>query len=798
MALTAAQLAVKVGADIADLEKGLKQASGSVKGFASTGKTDLAGLGGAMQALSPQASMLGQAMRYGVAGGALYMGVQVAGATFELAKMGARIEDTENAFNRFFGSTGASLDNLRAATKGALSDSELMLRANQAYMLQVATSSDEMARIWAVAIGRGEKLGKTALESIDAVNIGIGRNSPQFLDNIAIVGLGEASYARYAAKLGVTADSLTELQKKQAVAADIMAMGTEGAGGATVAYARLGAALNNLKDDAAKALNEGFAPLALGIAQTLEAAREFEISPLNNMVVATQQSGAQVGPSMLQEGQDIDDYYQAQINAAQATEENRQALLSYLPTLGEVNGQYIDGVASLARYQTGLREVTTGSAQYIDRLSQGSTAGREFAATLEEITAVNQKAFDDSRMWEYNRQLREIAPSLDVAVSGVERLDVASAQLEATQWQMGVAFDSWVQSLPGQIMQVVSAIQQMRQEIVLVGDRVRGQLASMVVEGLINETQMLAFLADYRRRRAEIAPLEFVNPEEFANQMALLDAWVNKFYGDIRTGYSDAASASKRAWDQMQADAEKAAAAMRSDIEGIFQPTQGTDFTNQLDQMGMHIDTWDENARRVADIANRGMDSPWAKMFVPPADVIAQGDQAVKAWAVNWQKSFYAGMMPEQITWQSVVDAYKTQLTNRANWAQIYKDAEQVIRDQGLVFDQALLQNTLSGATGGATGAGAGAGTALTAGMPAAFNANPISAMIKTAFDADMKKQGADTLKMIGMSVGTTLVGGIKQSLTDANFLRILADAVAPGVYERIQQNESRKPGGAQ
>jgi len=244
----------------------------------------------------------------------------------------------------------------------------------------------------------------------------------------------------------------------------------------------------------------------------------------------------------------------------------------------------------------------------------------------------------------------------------------------------------------------------------------------------------------------------------------------------------------------MEAATRRASDEIKSNLSTIFQPTQGADFTSQLDQLGFHVDTWDEKARRMADIANRGMESPWAKIMVPPPDVVAQGDNAVKAWAVNWQKQFYAGMMPGEIGWQAVVDRYKELVTNKANWEAIFKQAEQAIRDQGLTFNQDLFNQAVSGATGGAVGPGVGVADAITAGMPSAFKNNPVSSMIKAGFDEDMAGQGKEVLRLIGFSASAIIAGAMGEGFKNANFLKMMATAVAPGVWEWIQSQQSRKP----
>jgi len=735
MGLTAAQLAVRIGADIAELQKGLKQASGDVKGFAKTGSQDLAGLGQAMTSLSPQASMIAQAMRFGVAGGAVFMGVQVAGATVEFARMGAGIERLSDSFSLLYGDSGA-LGKLHAATRGAVSDADLMLAANRASLLGVGKDVDELGQLWAVAIARGAGVGKSALESVNAVTAGIGRNSAQILDDIAITGLGEASYARYAAAIGKTADQLTRLEQQQALVNDIIALGGSGGGSSSaiaqtaLGFERIDAAIANIKARGALEITDLLGPSIIGLSILLSEQTEEDLA------------------------------------------RTTRSYDEFLARLGEQTKKVNEVVGEKPNY---FQDYYTSGKLPPDMMAEGAERGVEVMRRLTQAQVESIQAQE-----RLNAVIAEFPPY------DVERMNADFVQLEQQQHNVAAAFWSWVGGLPGQIMQVVGAVQALDQEIASVQGQISGRVAGLVAKGEVSPEQAKRWLTEYYEGYDRINSLVGISEQERQWQLDMYRANWNETLTGISRGFTGVGSSASAVFDTM-----------RSDIESIFQPTQTADFTNQLDQMGMHIDTWDEQARRMADVANRGMDSPWAKILNIPPEVAAQGNDAVKAFAVQWQQAFYAGMMPKQIGWQAVVDAYRTQLTNRANWAQIFADAEKAIRDQGLVFDKALLQDTLSGATGGAAGAGAGAGTTITAGMPAAFNANPISTMIKTAFDADMQKQGKETLRLIGFGVGNAIIDGVNGALRNSNFLQRWAKIIAPEVAEYMESQNTRRSDGS-
>lgn len=171
--------------------------------------------------------------------------------------------------------------------------------------------------------------------------------------------------------------------------------------------------------------------------------------------------------------------------------------------------------------------------------------------------------------------------------------------------------------------------------------------------------------------------------------------------------------------------------------EGL-QPTMDFDYTSWIDQMTTaydsmgrdfgaetgfgHIDTWDENMRRIMDIVNRGMDSPWTKMFVPPDDIIAKGNDAVQAWAASMVRNFQLGRMPELINWEGFITNLQEQIEQKANWESIAQIAQQKAAEAGLDVTNSMVQAAL--------------GIQLS---PEAAKALQLGQTIATAFDAQMK-----------------------------------------------------------
>jgi len=101
---------------------------------------------------------------------------------------------------------------------------------------------------------------------------------------------------------------------------------------------------------------------------------------------------------------------------------------------------------------------------------------------------------------------------------------------------------------------------------------------------------------------------------------------------------------------------EEQRAALRSMAESILTPTAVTPadmFRAQTGALGGYVDKWDESARRLQDIANRGMQSPWWRVMEVPEEVLAQGEQAVRIWAQETADAVQRGVRPDLIDWEA-------------------------------------------------------------------------------------------------------------------------------------------------
>ena len=147
---------------------------------------------------------------------AMSMGIR---QLIQFSKEAARVQDMSRAFTTLSGTgenASIAVDKISGAVKGTMSQMDLFKQANNAMILGVTRNTDEMAEMFKIAQTLGAALGVDTAHAVESLITGIGRQSRLMLDNIGIIVKADQAYESYANKLGITADKLTDAQKKQA------------------------------------------------------------------------------------------------------------------------------------------------------------------------------------------------------------------------------------------------------------------------------------------------------------------------------------------------------------------------------------------------------------------------------------------------------------------------------------------------------------------------------------------------------------------------------------------------------
>ncbi len=180
--------------------------------------------------------------------------------TFSQLTRASELEGLTQSFNNLqqtINATGEdTIVQLRESTKGLVSDFELLKVANNAVVLNVVRTKDELAQLTEVAIQLGRATGRDAVEAINDLSLGIGRQSRLILDNLGIVVKQEQVYKNLAATLGTTVENLTDAQKAEAFRTAAMEQAVKVASqlgavqeSAGISTQRLSATVQNLADD---------------------------------------------------------------------------------------------------------------------------------------------------------------------------------------------------------------------------------------------------------------------------------------------------------------------------------------------------------------------------------------------------------------------------------------------------------------------------------------------------------------------------------------------------------------------
>jgi hypothetical protein len=143
-------------------------------------------------------------------------------AVGEFTAAGGKSLAIQSAFARRVGDSELALGKLRRATRGLVSDQELMTQANVALTLGSAKNADGFAELAAVAQQLGRSLGLDTAFALNSLNVGIARQSRLVLDNVGLIVKLEDASKNYASTMGIVGRALTDVEQKEAFRIEAM------------------------------------------------------------------------------------------------------------------------------------------------------------------------------------------------------------------------------------------------------------------------------------------------------------------------------------------------------------------------------------------------------------------------------------------------------------------------------------------------------------------------------------------------------------------------------------------------
>ncbi|PZM87655.1 MAG: hypothetical protein DLD55_00020 [candidate division SR1 bacterium] len=153
------------------------------------------------------------------------------------------------------------LSGLQKASKGTVSNYDLILSANKAMSLGVAKNTNDFTTLMDIARVKAKNMGITTTQAYNDIVTGLGRGSAMILDNLGITVNAAAANEEYAKSIGKTVNQLTDAEKKQALINKVVTDGRkelEAAGEVMLTDAerrqKLIAQIENMKDRIGNAL----------------------------------------------------------------------------------------------------------------------------------------------------------------------------------------------------------------------------------------------------------------------------------------------------------------------------------------------------------------------------------------------------------------------------------------------------------------------------------------------------------------------------------------------------------------
>lgn len=150
--------------------------------------------------------------------------------------------------------TGGSIEKLRKATRGMISDAELVKKANMAKELKITET--QFADLAKTAVAASKVMGLSQKEAFERIVLGTAKMEREILEETGIVFKAETAFKKYAKAHGLVAAKMTDVQKSAAFTNEVIERGkniikTAGLASSKAAdnIARLRAKFANLKDE---------------------------------------------------------------------------------------------------------------------------------------------------------------------------------------------------------------------------------------------------------------------------------------------------------------------------------------------------------------------------------------------------------------------------------------------------------------------------------------------------------------------------------------------------------------------
>ena len=738
-----------------------------------------------------------------VVGGAL-AGLGLASVAVQLGTVGAQSLRMSAAFDVAAKRAGLMGDQvlaaLQKASNGTISDQSLRQSATRALGLGVADEVSEFTQLMEVARAKAAETGQSVAEAFDFLVTGIGRASPEILDNVNIVLNGQQVFDQYAASIGKTAEQLDQAERKQAVLNAVLA---QGAGGmdATVAAAaesaeaieRLGASWDNLKTQ----MGESFAPIMAAafdaLASGLDTVNEVGDALGGEFAVKLGEIDGQI----VQLTARINELRDAQQYAPGEGVNNQIALYrDQIVMLEQARNQLLGNADAAATVEGAWARIGQVTVKTKDEAWAAASAWKDLAGATTGAAAAQSAAagpIANTTALLADQQAQAAATAGQLRGMWLAAANALGAQQALKGWESGMETLNGLEQL--WIRQGKSAEEQ----------------AFLKAEYLQRQNELIQYQIDAPRREAEAIKAQTqamsrANDAAAAGSREALTAGdkLARQVGSLPASGREAGKAMDALGDKVR-DALNAgsAASGQSPIDTLLGKVQGVLSGSLSLDVGMdpaamlpREDAINENARRLAAIMNEGLaNQPWLEEFkaeVPQVfeELAASGDP--KAAAARMMQEFQQGLRPELIDKEAVKERVKTMLVGDANMAALAQEiAAELAQELGVSLGQAqqAVQAALGVQANGAPGNGLATGD-LQAGLVSAADGKAMVEQIAGQMDA-----ASDRMRQAGVTAGTSYGLGfmaVVETSLAGPLIGLLVTLVTPGVLAQLAAKQGQ------
>lgn len=647
------------------------------------------GLEGAAKGLSSGFKLL-------AAGGAALVSSQAIQMISDLGRAGAEILRTQAAFDSASAAMGidaqAIEDAMNKAAGGLVDDDQLIAEATKLMSAGVKVSAADMTTALELARVKAQQYGISTAEAFLSIAQSAEMGSARGLRSLGIFVDNADALENLGAATGRETDQVANAERAQAVWNAAMEEGraqlqTFGPiqDDAAAKFEAMDVAIGEAKDQLALAFAPAVSTVAAAIADAIPKlmATTSQLSILARAGVewaqaalsgesATAAFNASVADSIGATGEAArirTEAAQAEYDAAMQIVQSLQAEIaaqkSYLATQEEGTMGYDLTVMAIQSYEAELAQAQSVADGWLAKLTVTKVATEDVAQATSGATA---------EALNYQAALQASTGASDALAMSV--VNASSALSDSQVWFAAAAdaardYAAEISSALSSVMKDAANVDLSELSSGLAGGlgEIRGAVTSL--SDALSPTQQRAMydqyvaeLEDYYRRVGEIIAnggqvSEFELEQGRLAILGRLDATVS--------GFKDAASQQKDAIDTMNRNYQS----LRSAVESALQATTVTQADMDLSALGLYVDKWDENARRLDAIAQGGFaelqkHADWASILKIPPEVLAGSEAGLKAWADQTANAVRDLARPDLINIDAAADAVQKALQDKA------------------------------------------------------------------------------------------------------------------------------------